>query len=105
MKVKRYDICVCDDHADDVETEDGKYVLSGDYDKLRAELDAAKTKIESMQEYYIYWSVLYETLRQISVQPCDPSRHNADGSVCSPCHAKSILKCEELRNLDEVQNE
>lgn len=35
-----------------------------------------------------------ETLRQISVQPCDPSRHDEQGSVCSPCHAKSYFNSE-----------
>ena len=33
-----------------------------------------------------------ETLRQISVEACDSTRHDDQGAVCSPCHAKSYFE-------------
>jgi len=54
---------------------------------VRTKYDEARAEIDNH-------ACMRETLRQISVQPCDPSRHDEQGSVCSPCHAKSYFEQE-----------
>jgi hypothetical protein len=56
-------------------------VLESALAAMTKERDEARGKLE----------VIRETLRQMAAQPCDPTRHN-DGSVCSPCHARSYFK-------------
>jgi len=57
------------------------------------ERDEARKKLKEALEEIKNHDCMRETLRQISVQPCDPNRHD-DGGVCSPCHAKSYFDSE-----------
>ena len=72
-------------------------ILTKQFRRLRQDNKRLKVALE---EKLLDHACMRETLRQISVEPCDPSKH-ADFSVCSPCHARSYFESVEGKSEKE----
>lgn len=104
--VNHYRLCLCgvlpDDEVFDLQVNDSdlhwlRWLFSALHEdpekvRLKSELEAARKEIDNH-------ACMRQTLRQIADQPCNSLLHTG-GAVCSPCHARSYFKFENLESED-----